>query len=300
MKKFYLSIIALAGLTVTAMAQADPDCPFANGQYYTTAASPTFCKLYVGFLPSGDVGTTGTLSIIGSNDQPIPDVNGNTSQAVPAGTTALSVEYACQGIKRVEYNFYSGGIVKECTFIPIGGATTPVKLTAFNGKLSTETEATLSWATSLEDNSFQYEVQRSADGKNYVTVGKVVAAGTSIETVKYNFNDVLPGAGAYFYRLKMVDLDGKTEMSKSVYVNSKKGTSVVTKIFPNPFTSEVQLIGATSADLNTPGNIKVFNMAGQRINFRIVGANAIAIDEKASKGMYFIQVGEVTHKLLKN
>jgi hypothetical protein len=182
-----------------------------------------------------------------------------------------------------------GGVLKTCTFSPPPPAPLPIKLSGFNGRLNTETEATLVWTSSLEENSFQYEVQRSADGKNFVTVGKIKAAGTSLEAVKYSFNDPLPANGTYWYRLNMIDLDGKTELSKVVYVNSKKGSGIVTKLFPNPFTSEVQLIGATSADLNTPGNIKVYSMAGQLINFRIVGANAIAIDASAPKGMYFLK-----------
>ncbi|WP_165760422.1 T9SS type A sorting domain-containing protein [Niastella populi] len=298
MKKFYLLIMVLAGY-VTTMAQPDPDCPLAVGQYFNMPASPTFCKLFLGNLPAGDPSTVGTISLIGGNGLPIPDINGNTAQPLPSTSTSATIEYACQGIVRVEINFYSGGVLKECTLVPIAGGPLPVKLSAFNGRLNTETEATLAWTSSMEENSYQYEVQRSADGRSFTTVGKVTAKGMSFDAVKYTFNDPLPGAGAYYYRLNMVDLDGKSELSKVVYVNSKKGSSIVTKIFPNPFASEIQLIGATSADLNTPGKVKVFNMSGQQINFRIVGANAIALDEKAAKGLYFIKVGESIHKALK-
>lgn len=295
MKKFYLLIMALAGY-VTTNAQPDPDCPLAVGQYFNMPASPTFCKLFLGNLPAGDPLTVGTIALIGSNGLPIPDINGNTAQSLPAASTSATVEYACQGILRVEINFYSGGVLKECTLVPIAGGPLPVKLSAFNGRLNTETEATLAWTSSMEENSYQYEVQRSADGKNFVTVGKVTAKGMSFDAVKYSFNDPLPGAGAYYYRLKMVDLDGKSELSKVVYVNSKKGSGIVTKVFPNPFNSEIQLIGATSADLNTPGNLKVYNVSGQLISYRIVGANAIAIDPNAGKGLYFINISTGTQK----
>ncbi len=289
MKKFYLLIMALVGY-VTTHAQPDPDCPLAVGQYFTMPASPTFCKLFLGNLPAGDPSTIGTVTLVGGNGLPIPDINGNTATQLPASQTSISIEYACQGILRVEIDFYSGGVLKECTLVPIAGGPLPVKLSAFNGRLNTETEATLAWTSSMEENSYQYEVQRSADGKNFVTVGKVKAANFSLTSVKYAFNDPLPGAGAYYYRLKMVDLDGKSELSKVVYVNSKKGSGIVTKVFPNPFKSEIQLIGATSADLNTQGNVKVFNVSGQQIGFRIVGANAIAIDPNAGKGLYFINI----------
>jgi hypothetical protein len=306
MKKFYLLIMAFVGCATTSLAQPyenpTPPCPEAMSvRYYQVPATPTpYYKIFIGGGPI--VTPPALVSLVGPppTSQPIPDLN-NVYFTPLDNTGSATVEYAnTYTVHHIEVDFDIAGTHYTCKYPAIAGGAMPIKLTAFNGKLNTETEATLTWTSSLEENSFQYEVQRSADGKNYVTVGKVTAAGTSLEAVKYSFNDPLPGSGAYFYRLNMIDLDGKSELSKSVYVNSKKGSSVVTKIFPNPFTSEVQLIGATSADLNTPGNIKVFNMAGQRILFRIVGANAIAIDEKAPKGMYFLQVGQTTHKLMKN
>jgi hypothetical protein len=305
MKKFYLLIMALVGYATASLAQPynnpTPPCPGAMSvRYFLVPAATPYYKIFIG---GGPVVTPAALvSLVGPPpaSQPIPDLN-NVYFTALDNTGSATVEYAdTYTAHHIEVDFDVAGTHYTCKYLATAGGAMPIKLTSFNGKLNTETEATLAWTSSLEENSFQYEVQRSADGKNYVTVGKVTAAGTSLEAVKYTFNDPLPGSGAYFYRLRMVDLDGKSEFSKSVYVNSKKGSSVVTKIFPNPFTSEVQLIGATSADLNTPGNIKVFNMAGQRISFRIVGANAIAIDEKAPKGMYFLQVGEATHKLMKN
>jgi hypothetical protein len=48
----------------------------------------------------------------------------------------------------------------------------------------------------------------------------------------------------------------------------------------------------------------VFNISGQLINYRIVGANAIAIDPNAAKGLYFVDIktstGKQTFKLVKN
>ncbi|WP_207514427.1 T9SS type A sorting domain-containing protein [Longitalea luteola] len=304
MKKFYLLIMSLVAYTAATMAQPDPDCPLAVGQYFNMPTSPSFCKVFLGNLPAGEPGTIGAVTLIGGNGLPIPDINGNPSTPLPASSTSISISYGCQGIQRVEVDFYVGTELRECTFTPIAGGALPIKLSSFNGRLSTETEATLAWTSSLEENSFQYEVQRSADGKNFVTVGKVTAAGTSLDAIKYSFKDPLPANGSYWYRLNMIDIDGKSELSKVVYVNSKKGSGIITKVFPNPFTSEIQLIGATSADL-TSGNIRVFNVSGQQIRFRIVGANAIALDENAPKGMYFLKFRnkadqEQILKLMKN
>lgn len=309
MKKFYLLIMALVCYATTFAQPLNGDCtPGMHIEYFQVSLTPSFYKLFI----------TGGPNVALTNSTPpaavtLKDAFGNIIPVLKSGGGTTNISYledngsatleyvSTNSVEVVEIDYWinNGTIFKECKYKPIAGGSLPIKLSAFNGRLNTETEATLVWTSSLEENSFQYEVQRSADGKNFVTVGKVSAAGTSLEAVKYSFNDPLPANGGYWYRLNMVDIDGKTELSKVVYVNSKKGSGIVTKLFPNPFTSEVQLIGATSADLNTQGNIKVFNMAGQQIKFQIVGANAIAIDKSAPTGMYILKIKDQTFKLTK-
>jgi hypothetical protein len=307
MKKFYLLLMALVGYVTTTLAQQFPDppnppqCPTAmQATYYLVPASPTpYYKIFIGGGPI--VSPAALVSLVqpaAIGGQPVPDLNGVRFTPLDNTGGATIVYSSTYNVHHIEVDYDLAGVHYTCKYLAAAGGSLPIKLSALNGRLNTETEATISWTSSLEENSFKYEVQRSADGKNFVTVGTVSAAGTSLESVKYSFNDALPSAGAFFYRLNMIDIDGKSELSKVVYVNSKKGSGIVTKIFPNPFTSEIQLIGATSADL-TPNNIKIFNITGQRINFRIVGANAIAIDENAPKGMYIIKVKDQTFKLSK-
>jgi hypothetical protein len=309
MKKFYLLIMAFVCYATTTNAQilTPATCPstlaIAN---YIVSLQPPFYQLWI----TGGPTTAGTGSVPPASVQ-LLDING---AAIPIftnnGTTPISylnnngsatINYGGQFVDIVQIIWRDpvSGNLKTCQFRPGPAASLPIKLSSFSGRLNTETEATIAWSSSLEENSFKYEVQRSADGKNFVTVGTVNAAGTSLQTVKYSYNDALPGAGAYFYRLKMIDQDGKSEMSKTVYVNSKKGAGVVTKVFPNPFTSEIQLIGATSADLNSSNTIQVFTVTGQRVNFRITGANAIAIDENSPRGVYILKIKDQTFKLNK-
>jgi len=309
MKKFYLLIMASVcyGTTVLAQITKDnitPPCPAAmDAKYYLVPAATPYYKLFVG---NGPTGTAVQLSVVQDGPigggQPIPFLNSNPAvyfTTLDATTGGGSYAYAnTYTAGHIEIDFDLAGKHYTCKYPVAAGGSLPIKLTSLNGRLNNESEANVTWTSSLEENSFKYEIQRSADGKNFVTVGTVKAAGTSIETVKYSFNDPLPGSGAYYYRLNMIDIDGKSEMSKVVYVNSKKGNGIVTKVFPNPFTSEIQLIGATSSDL-TPNNIKVFSVTGQLVKYSIVGANAIAIDVAAPKGLYFVKVKDQTFKLSK-
>jgi type IX secretion system substrate protein len=290
MKKFYLSIITLMGLTLGSKAQLT--CPPVAFQYQFTA--PTIhCVVNVGGFTVGQ--TDLVMQLVAANGAFIPEYGSTTDFEVPVNPASGSASFFfdCSGpgvhhilIKRV----VAGVEVESCQITNIiAPAPMPMKLTSFTGRLETETSADLSWTSAIEFDSYQYQVERSVDGKNYVKVGTINAAGASNEIIKYNFKDVLPGSGAYYYRLKQVDIDGKFEYSKSVYVNSKKGSGIVTSVFPNPFKNEIQLVGATSADLNTAGAVQLYSLAGQRINFRVVGANAISISDNAPKGIYILK-----------
>lgn len=310
MKKFYLLIMAFVCYATTTLAQPigannPAACPTAVlGRYFTEPTSVGLCKLFFGGGPGATPADTPFITLVQPGippflGQPVPDASGQIFFKLN-NTGGTTVVFNCgqYPIHHIELEFNQGGTHYKCEYPVEAGGSLPIKLNSFTGRLVSDNEATIAWSSSLEENSFKYEVQRSPDGKNFVTVGTVTAAGTSLETVKYSFNDPLPGSGAYFYRLKMIDQDGTAEMSKTVYVNSKKGSGVVTKIFPNPFTSEIQLIGATSADL-IPNNIKVFSVTGQLVKYRIVGANAIAIDENAAKGLYIVKIKDQTFKLSK-
>jgi len=77
----------------------------------------------------------------------------------------------------------------------------------------------LSWNTSQENNSSHFEIERSTDGVNFTRLGKVNAAGNSSNKISYSFNDIHPVTGINYYRLKMVDKDGKFAYSNIVTVN---------------------------------------------------------------------------------
>jgi hypothetical protein len=125
----------------------------------------------------------------------------------------------------------------------------PVTLVQFAGKLNSDHTVGLTWSTSMEVNSDYYGVQRSSDGTNWVQLGTVKANGFSSVTSNYSYTDASPLSGTNYYRLKMVDLDGKYQYSKviSVSLNEK---SVPLVIYNNPFTDEIRLKVNTSISDN--------------------------------------------------
>ncbi len=154
-------------------------------------------------------------------------------------------------------------------FITAEGATAlPVTLLNFKANKA-ENEVVLYWQTSEESNSDRFEIQRSADAKNWDSVGEVRAKGESKLIANYSFLDPLsllerqPMANSrqsmdLYYRLKMLDLDGTFAYSRIASVDFH-GTAEI-KIFPNPavgalhFTSDTPVVG-----------YKIMNLAGETI-----------------------------------
>ncbi|GAB2538876.1 hypothetical protein GCM10027189_21950 [Rufibacter soli] len=138
----------------------------------------------------------------------------------------------------------------------------PVTLTSFTSK-NTNGKVELAWTTASEKDNDYFQVERSTDGKTFHPIGKVIGNGTSSIQRNYAFTDPSALAGTSYYRLKQVDLDGKSELSK-VIANTlgKLNAAAAFQVGPNPFqqqlTYKVQATSATEAVVelrNLQGNI---------------------------------------------
>jgi hypothetical protein len=122
----------------------------------------------------------------------------------------------------------------------IGSTTLPVVLVQFLATKNNDGSVKVSWATSQEQNAGYYDVERSSDQSGWIKIGSVKAKGYSSTTTNYSLNDPLPIDGTGYYRLKMVDLDGKYTYSKTITVTSDN-SGVPLVIYSNPFTDQIRL-----------------------------------------------------------
>lgn len=77
-------------------------------------------------------------------------------------------------------------------------------------------EAVVEWTTGSEQGNARFEVQRSADGSSFNTIGAVPAAGPSVTSAEYSFKDGSPCSGTSYYRLRIIDQDGTSSTSALV------------------------------------------------------------------------------------
>ena len=182
------------------------------------------------------------------------------------------------------------------TFQP--SATLPVQLVQFLATKNADASIKLSWATSQEINSSSFEIERSADQGEWQNIGSVKAKGYSSTTANYSFTDQLPEPGNNYYRLKMVDLDGKFKYSQVVSVTGKKdGRTLV--IYSNPFSDQIRMKVNVSKAQNL--SLTVTDIIGktylkQSYNAQ-AGDNLInLVPAGAARGMYILHIQGNTYE----
>jgi len=115
-------------------------------------------------------------------------------------------------------NFLLNGTTSNFTSHALLSAPLPVTIAAFNAARSGN-ESVLQWQTATEQNSREFIIERSTDGRNYTEIGSVAAAGNSNTLQNYTYTDPQPLPNSNFYRLKQVDLDGNFDYSVVRTVN---------------------------------------------------------------------------------
>ncbi len=135
--------------------------------------------------------------------------------------------------------------------VPEAGATIlPVEWVHFKATPQGD-KVQLEWATVSEVNNDYFQVERSTNGKNFKSIGKVVGKGNSFQSSAYNFLDSdLPAAAELYYRLRQVDFDGTFAKSEVVVVDNKTNSKNI-RIYPNPVDgfSTVQVESALTGEL---------------------------------------------------
>lgn len=169
----------------------------------------------------------------------------------------------------------------------------PITLTDFTAK-QVNGKTQLNWITQTEINSRYFIVERSTDNNGFQPIDTVSAAGSSTIAIRYTSTDKNPVAGNNYYRLRMVDLDGHTEYSKTIRVQNGSVSDVSLDVYPNPATDKITVRYSSTQD----GNITLLNAQGAIVKCVATSkANSqTSIDlTNCAKGFYYIvyESGEV-------
>ena len=137
----------------------------------------------------------------------------------------------------IYFDFNSPVVTNEAvTQINTSGIITPLALQSFTGKLNSNKTVTLNWQAS-ETNMNKYIVEKSVYDNKYNTLGSVQAINKS--NAVYDFKDENPNKGANYYRLQMIENNGKISYSNIVVILLENNSSIT--VFPNPAKDAVNI-----------------------------------------------------------
>ncbi len=154
------------------------------------------------------------------------------------------------------------------------------------------------WVAAGEENVVDYLVQRSMNGRDFQTIGRV-AGRKSGTTQSYQFVDRQPLSGTNYYRLEQVDIHQLSSLSKTVSA-SLGSVSSATKgeitVYPNPIEghqTEISILvpeevrGAVQVSLLDMKGQSVYSQRHQADSQQIIRINP---GRQLPTGMYIVNV----------
>jgi hypothetical protein len=147
-----------------------------------------------------------------------------------------------------------------------GTSSLPIQMASFAANVVRDNQVEVAWKTVSETNNYGFEIYRKrGDAGEWAKVSFVQGHGTTLTPQSYSYVDAGLSFGKYTYRIKQVDLDGKSEtfpeMSVTVGVGPDK--FVLAQNYPNPFNPStlIEFVAPQSGF----ATLKVYNVLGQEV-----------------------------------
>lgn len=164
----------------------------------------------------------------------------------------------------------------------------PVTWLYFNGQAA-QHEVKLTWGTSNEVNNNYFLIEKSKDGISFETLGKVDAKNENIQSKKeYTLIDHSTLQTNY-YRIAQVDIDGRTNVYKTIKVNAMSNDLIVTHQTLGTYI-EVSIANASAGK----GYIELFTAQGEIVSSTAIEFNNVyneyQIRKPLQNGLYILRV----------
>ena len=255
---------------------------------YNAAMSGTANDLPTGPLDAPGIANLRITQMHGSGTAP-----GNYSGFTGAGPASVLINPADNNIVwnstrnwwEVTFNvtgfsgFYVTGLINFAL---------PIRLENFSGNLQGN-NVQLSWVISEETNVSYYEVEMSEDGVHFTTVKKVTATNNR----NYSLLASVPGSNYHYYRLKIIDNDGRFSYSNIIALDIKNRLNALV-VSPNPFHEKLVIDIKVIKQTNT--SIFVTDISGKVLlkqqSLLTPGTNSITLNQLKglTKGTYMLHV----------
>ncbi len=230
--------------------------------------------------PAGSDGTFGT------NDDGLNLAPG--SAAIDAGDNTVvnsflrnnqskiaAVVFDIKGADRLQGTAVDLGAYESAPIV-----TLPLRLLSFDVKQQNQKHV-ISWATERNVDIKGFIVEHSHNGATFEQIGNIEAKNNYDET-NYNYeNELKQSNNSSYYRLKIVESDGKYFYSKVIFIENTDDEKIV--LGPNPTNNELHV------NSNKAGVLQILSVTGQIIkNFEIGPGPAILWVGDITSGLYIM------------
>ncbi len=227
---------------------------------------------------------------------------GFSVQYIPAGNEAYLIDKFLQSRTPISlgdssyYNFTTTAVAASkaadrfmMVFKPAAGPL-PVTITGISANRNNDRSIAIRWTVENEVNIEKYEIERSADGRNFTGIISAAATNSSV----YTKNDLSPLAADNFYRIKALTLGGYTQYSAIVKVAPLVELPSIV-ISPNPVAdqrTQIKFVNQTAGIYE----IKLINQSGQLMQkekVKVAGNNFVktfVLNNNFAGGVYQLDI----------
>ncbi len=140
-----------------------------------------------------------------------------------------------------------------------GYVTLPVTWVGFDAMLRDNNRVLLNWSTAQEVNNDHFSIERSSGGLPFSAIGSVKAKGNSAVETSYTWTDTAAAPGIDQYRIRQVDLDGRSTFTRILSVNVPEGRLASISVYPNPAVDHVIVSAGGSEKIES---IRIYSVTG--------------------------------------
>lgn len=237
------------------------------GYYYTFPSTDSFADIgkIILFGVPWSTGMNDTLQVINYTDTSIdvrdvyssgPYTNIHFSVGENNNTAVgTSLSYCGQwgtSSWKIESRPSTIGIAQSCIIMP-------VEMGRFSAQ-AIDKKVRLQWETFSEKSNSYFDIQRSENGLDFLSVGKVKSAANSSTIQQYNFIDENPSYSNH-YRLKQVYADGNFSYSKILFVKVQNRNALCIK---GNLVKDILQVQVRVPDMNIE-SLVMYDFSGRKI-----------------------------------
>lgn len=163
--------------------------------------------------------------------------------------------------------------------------TLPLQWVAFTGQAQNN-RVVLNWKVAAMVDNAAFEVEQSTDGRSFTKTGALTPHDAVTD---YSFTTTALQAGKYYFRIKQVDIDGKSSFSKTITVDIKGGAGQLS-LQTNPASSKLVVKNTQDSPVEA---LTIVDLAGRIIKREKKNTTASVIEtniETLTSGYYILKI----------